>query len=646
MSATLSKVGDLLEVKLEGRWADIADAKEKIRDIPGRRWDPEKKVWVLPAEPHIADRVLKTIRPECPDDVMLWLKESMIDSEESLTTPLPDDADLLIPWARGRMPWQPDVVNDEKFEGALPYQRAAIDAMASAERMLCCDDMGLGKTFQSISAVEEWRLRNPTDANGPRLVVAPASVLGAWSRELTRWLDDPALQIIDAKTPEKRHAQVVQGIKDDAWLIVNWEQIRVKKVEAKTKGGGKRKMTVMKQPLFQYPQAVEWDIPLSEWDLATYAKADRQFGKADPVWLAVIADEIHRAKTKDSQQSKGLHRIYGKVMYGLSGTPLMNSPDELWSLLRWLWPDQYHERGENHAPGAQAYWPFYMTYVDFWEDHYGRKVVTGVKNPDALRFALKGKLVRRTAGILGLKGRKRFFFDVPLTPKQQKLYDEAEKAMWLAVEKEVAEGNKAAIEFAQRAAEGGNAVELMRIPNGAARFVRLQQIIENAALLGGDDESAVMDDFEQKYADSRPNQWVVFCKYKKSCELLAERLRAKHKANVEVYTGDVPAAYRTKIEDAYQRGEVDVIIGTIDALYQGITLTNGHMQYWLSRDVVPAKNEQGEARQDRLGQQELVRVYIPQAPNTVATDKVHVINRLKEGIVKTVLPQVEIQEVS
>lgn len=653
MPHKLVKAGDVLELTLEGRWSDISDAKDKVREIPGRQWVPDRKLWAVPATAQNADRILKSIHPECSEDLMGWIRESMTSAEESLTTPLPSDATLRVPWGHQRMPWQPEFVNDVEFKGALDYQRAAIDHMADHGRALLCDDMGLGKTFEGITAVEEWILRNTladqiTKPEGARLAIAPASVLGGWSRELKRWLKDPPVQIVDATKPEKRHEQLMQGIKDEAWVIVNWEQVRIKKLEVKRRNGSKAKLTVMKDPLFQYPQAAAWDLSFDEWgSAAPWAKADREFRKAEPGWLAVLADEIHRAKNPNAQQTQGLHRIRGQVMYGLTGTPIMNSPDELWALLAWLWPDQYHKHGpgsNNERPGAVAYWPFFMTYVEHWEDHRGRKVITGVKNPDALRFALKGKVIRRTASLLGLKGRKRFFYPVDLTPTQQKIYSEAEKAMWLAVEKDVAAGNKEAIEFARKAAEGGSFVELTKIPNGAARFVHLQKIIENAALMGGPDSSANMDDFEQKFADSRPEPWVVWCKYKMSCEIQAERLRRKFDAKVEIYNGDVRPSDRTDIEDAFQRGEIDVVVGTIDAMYQGITLTRGHLQHWLSREVVPAKNEQGESRQDRQGQQELVRVYVPQATNTVATGRVHVINRLKEGIVKTVIPQDKIEE--
>ena len=358
MPPVLTRNEDVLELSLSGcRGSEFEDARAKIKEVPGRRWNPEKKVWVVPADPQNADRILKTIRPEADDELTNWIKASMQSHEESLTSPLPDDVDnLLIPWAYERQPYQPEVVNDEEFNGALPYQRAAIDAMAERKRAILADDMGLGKTFEAISAVEEYRLRNVmkdgvTAPDGPKLVICPSSVKGSWKRELDRWLDEPEVVVVDGRTPDKRAEQIKDGIKHDAWIIVNWEQLRVQKVKIKKnlRNGGTRTVTekLMKEPLFEQTP-----------------------------WLAVLADEVHRAKNRDSQQTQGLWRCKGEVMFGLTGTPIMNSPDELWSLLRWLYPDEYHERGERHKTGAQAYWAFYEDYVDFYEDHFRRRVIT------------------------------------------------------------------------------------------------------------------------------------------------------------------------------------------------------------------------------------------------------------------------------
>lgn len=618
MPPVIQKSGDVLEVNISDcRGYEFMDAKDKIKEITGRRWDPESKNWLVPATADNADRLIRTIRPVDNPELLHWIAESKAQATEDLTTPLPDDAELSVPWGSERCEWQPEEVNDEKFTGLLPYQRSAVQLMAAAERIILGDDMGLGKTLTALSAVEEWKLNNPRkdglDQDGPKLIVAPNAVTGGWVREIKRWLPEgtPVVAIQGGWSKAKRVKALTDGIAEDAWIIVNWEQVRIEKKRVKTKGGGEKTIKQMKEPLLTETQ-----------------------------WLAVIADEVHKAKNPNSLQSLGLRRIQAPLMYGLTGTALMNSPDELWAVLAWLWPTDFHERGAAHSPGALAYWPFYNEFVEYYEDHNARKVITGVKNDDALRFLLRKRLIRRTADILGLKGRKRIYDPtIELNPGQRKLYDKAETELWLKVAEEAATGDKAAQTFIEQVQSG----RVFRIPNGAARFVRLRQILESPALLGGDDDSAILDDLVERVLDSTPNPWTVFTEFKETNYVIQRRLE-KHGLKVEVYNGDVAVPDRTKIEDAFQRGEVDVVVGTIKAMYQGITLTRGRHQYWVSRDVVPDINEQGEARNDRLGQQHQVLVYIPQPPGTVAADKVEVINRLKERIVRSVLPKIHIQE--
>jgi SNF2 family DNA or RNA helicase len=658
--AILTKVADTLELDLSKcRGMEFQDALAKARDIPGRRFDYDRKLWLFPGDdPLVAERVITTIQPQTDDALKEWVIESKMQAEADLTTAMPDDADVQVPWGRTRMPWQPEAVNDERFDGLKDYQRTAVDLLARVRRAILADDMGLGKTLEAISTVEEYVLRNPRDdgtaPEGPRLIAAPSSVKGAWVRELTRWLRDAPIQLVDAKLADKRHKQVVAGIKDNAWVIVNWEQLRVQaeiiKIKRRSGAISKRKVIHMKEPLFQVPWLAESDPSLDDLDFRTVENTIRR-GEGGH-WLAVLADEAHRAKNRKAAQSMGLHRTQGEIMLALTGTPIMNSPDELWSLLHWLYPSEFGDSTmtEKRIP----YGTFYDTYVDYYEnEQFGGKIVTGVKNPDALRFLLRDRMVRRTASQVrkgSLPGKRRVYYEVPLLPKQQKLYDEAEKQMWLEVTKEAAEGDAAAAKFLKAAQDGATPSQLYRITNGAARMVRLQQIIENPAILGGDDVSAIMDDFIEKFVDSggreKDHQWVVGCKFVPSVALLAARLR-KVGAKVAVYHGDVDPADRTKIEEAFQNGLLDAIVGTTQSMKEGITLTRGHLMYSLTAEWVPADNDQWEARcANRTGQQNFTLIYRPQAPNTVATDNVRPTNQRKERIVRTVVATDTIEEVT
>lgn len=593
-------------------------AKDKTKDVPGRRWNPDKKCWDIEATVENAERLLYGLGAVVDDDFMEWLRDKRSQQQSELSTPLPDDATLAIPWATKRAPWQPKEiqVGDEwlPFNGLDKHQRPAADLLATEKRGLLADDPGLGKTSTIISTVEEYRMRND-NPDGPRLVIAPNSVTGGWLRELKLWLgkDVPAT-IISGTTLKARHNQIERALGSDpnAWVIVNWEQIRAKRYreERRTRSGNIRKVTIeqLKEPLLEKTP-----------------------------WLLVAADESHHAKNRNAQVTRGLWRIQDMVLgYETSGSPVMNRPDELWAQLVWLYPDEYHERGSAHAPGAKAFWTFYEMYTDYDEGYWGKEIY-GVKNPDGLRFELRNRVIRRTQDqVLDLPGKVRRAVEMKLNPKQQKLYDEAEKAMWLEVEQSMTPEDEKLL-----AAHGSK--NFVRIANGATRTVRLRQILETPANLGAEDDSAVLDDMEQQVVNSQPSQWVVYCAFKETVACAVRRLE-KQGINAKPYTGDVPTTERTELENAYQRGEVQVVVGTIDALYQGITLTAGYRQYWCSRHWNPERNRQGEDRQNRRGQQHRVIVLIAQPADTVVTGKINPTNRLKERIVRAILPQDAIEE--
>jgi SNF2 family DNA or RNA helicase len=757
----LRREGDVLELDLSNaRGFEFQDALDKIKAVVGRRYDGTRKIWSVPAEAAKAEQIINLISPEVDEDIRKWVVESKMKAEADLLTPLPDDADVLVPWGFERCAWQPEKVNDETFTGLLDYQRAAVEHIAQHRQIILADDMGLGKTLEMISALTEallrcsyeaerlvsmgteesrrasealssllstvpgenlsshfggedgalYRLwhqlaagdhgpgsrtrreairRGPVDegqgtqrvsvtnggragrdcevraslselpslealALGPKLIVSPASVMGSWERELRRWLGaDPGIQLVDGYNLKKRHQQITDGILNNAWVIVNWEQLSVERIGYKVRhrgGATSTKFTwVMKEPLLEIPH-VAWMRPtLDDLDYKLVRAARKQ--PEAHGWLAVFADEAHKAKNPRAKRSKGLHRIPGWMRIAATGTPIMNSPDEIWSLLHWLWPEQY-----------TSFESFYGEYVDYYEnEHLGGKVVTGVKNPDALRFELKGRLVRRTQGQVrdSLPGRRRIYFPVDLLPEQQKLYDDAEQAIWLEVTQAAAEGDEAAQKLKQALTTGATPASLYRIPNGAARLVRLRQIIETPATLGGEPDSAVIEDLIEKVEDSEPEPWLVFTEFVPTSHVIADKLSTKFgfarwsrdtrdskKPLVAVYTGDTPKDERTMIEDDFQSGKVRAIVGTIKALQVGITLTAGHLQYWVSRDFVPDINEQGEARQaDRLGQARTTMIYVPEAAGTVAETKVPIILGRKEAIVRTVVSKDKIEEV-
>lgn len=597
----LTKTEDALTVSLQGYRGEFMDAVAAIKAIPGARFDGQTKLWSFPLDPHAAERVITAIRPEANVDTMNWIKEAKAQQQAELVTPLPSDATIELPWADRLKSWQ----------------RALVDFAATQERMICADDMGLGKTVEAIASIETWKLRKQRE-DGPKLIVCPSSVKGAWAREVVKWLGSSyPHQIVDASTAPKRVKQIEAGIADNGYVIVNYEQVRAKEVEEERPvytsrlDGSKRKtmkkvtVDVIREPLF-----------------------------AETPWIAAIADEAHRMKNRKALTSRGMWRVDAGMKIALTGTPVQNSPDELWSILRWLYPERYNSNGSAKNPKT-AYWTFFNSYVDYYETNHG-KVITGVKNPDSLRFELSHILKRRTKGqmvklgVLDLPDKTRQIVPVELSPAERKVYKEAEKQLWLEIEQEAKQA-------------GQTVTDLYTIPNGAARTLRLRQIISTLANLGGDDVSSKLDTAVDLIMDAQPKQFGVFTEFVPTAHALVERLSKKGLRAV-AYTGNVDSVQRTEYEDQFQAGEIDVIVGTIGAMKEGITLTAADTAIFIELPWVPSVRNQCEDRFHRVGQKNAVTSIILEATSTVDDGKLGPTNSKKEMIVSQVIQTDHVEE--
>ena len=168
----------------------------------------------------------------------------------------------------------------------MPFQQDGVRALLEMDRLLLADDMGLGKTVQAVAAL---RILAARDKAGPALVVAPASVLDQWRRELAKWA--PELSAI-----------VVRGSADDR----TW-QWRARK-----------------------------DVTLVGYEtLRSDARRIRALRPPGEVWSAVVADEAQRIKNRNdtSQAIKSLSRTRS---WALTGTPVENHEDELASIIEFV----------------------------------------------------------------------------------------------------------------------------------------------------------------------------------------------------------------------------------------------------------------------------------------------------------------------
>ncbi|KAJ7356040.1 choline dehydrogenase 7 [Desmophyllum pertusum] len=162
--------------------------------------------------------------------------------------------------------------------------------------------MGLGKTIQSISFLIEMQRYG---VRGPFLVIAPLSTISNWQREFETWSDINAV--------------VYHGSASSRHLIQEYE------FYFRDEHG---------QPI---PGLFKFEAMITTYEIII---ADNMQLGAVP-WRCVVIDEAHRLKNRNCKLMEGLNNLSMEHRILLTGTPLQNNVDELFSLLNFLEPSQF-----------------------------------------------------------------------------------------------------------------------------------------------------------------------------------------------------------------------------------------------------------------------------------------------------------------
>lgn len=163
---------------------------------------------------------------------------------------------------------------------------------------ILADEMGLGKTIQAISLLAY--LMESKGIHGPHMIIAPKAVCPNWRNEMERWLPDVECVLYDGTGPERR------VLREDVVLP--------------------GKFTVL---------ITHYDLVMR--DKATLTK---------PKWQYLIIDEGHRLKNHECTLARTLGQHYSsRQRLLLTGTPIQNNLNELWSLLNFILPHVFKSSG-------------------------------------------------------------------------------------------------------------------------------------------------------------------------------------------------------------------------------------------------------------------------------------------------------------
>ena len=239
----------------------------------------------------------------------------------------------------------------------LPYQRDGMLHLAFGERALLADEMGLGKTVQAIAACELLARRKGIERV---LVVCPASLKAEWEEQIARFTDRPARAVFGA-----RPARLTAYREPAFFTIVNYEQVL-------------------------------GDAP----DINEILHPD-----------VVVLDEAQRIKNWQIKTARRVKSLRSPYAFVLTGTPVENRIDELYSIVQYLDPELVG--------------PLFRFNRDFYElDERGRPV--DYKNLAELRRRLQPVMLRRRKSDVEseLPGRTIKTYFVPMVEEQALRYGE------------------------------------------------------------------------------------------------------------------------------------------------------------------------------------------------------------------------------
>ena len=402
------------------------------------------------------------------------------------------------------------------------YQLRGAIFLACRGRSILGDDMGLGKTVQTMAAVELLARERGIERV---LVVAPASVKYQWESEIRKFTDRPV--------------QVIEGLQED-------------------------RLAQYAQPTFY--RLVNYEQVLRDRDALNAWNPD-----------LIVLDEAQRIKNWESKISKAVKKLHSRYAIVLTGTPLENRLEELYSIVQFV---------DDRRLGPA----FQFLHEHRVLDEQGR--LKGYRHLDRIREKLAPILLRRTrAEVLHqLPERTDSTIYVELAEAQRRPYEEQRAALARLLQKKVL-----------------TELDRKRI---LCCVANLRMLCDSTFLFDkATNISPKLDEFAELMQDliqEGGHKAVVFSQWEVMLDQAAKRL-AEQGIGHALLHGRVPAKDRRGLLEAFRDDPACRVLLSTDAGGTGLNLQVADTVINLELPWNPAVLEQRIARVHRLGQSRPVR---------------------------------------
>ena len=400
------------------------------------------------------------------------------------------------------------------------WQVEGVRKLARMNSFLLGDEMGLGKSLQSLTVAALDFDRGLADRV---LVLCPPKLVYNWLEEIEKFTH---FKTIPLEGTPKRRAELLDALKDD--------------------------LTV-------------------EVVVAGYTMVQKHLDELNEIGFQIcICDESHELKTPSSKRWKAVRKLEVQRWFMLSGTPMMNRPNELWTTLNRIDPSTFDN-----------YYVFTHRFCTF--GGFKRKQIVGVRRPKELATILDAVMLRRLkTDVLDLPDKQYTTKVVGLTTLQKKLYKEALTEFQLTLP---------------------NDPDPMELEQGMVRFLRLKQICATPATLGFEDKSdklEVATDLASELVDNG-NKVVMFTNFRGVLASMASRLAELEIPVYQLHGGIKVADRQQAIKDWTESDEPGVILAMIQVAGVGLNMTAARHAIFIDKAYVPGVNDQAADRLHRIG---------------------------------------------
>lgn len=525
-----------------------------VKAVPGAKWDGEKRTWTVPLSwpACLALRSEFGADLEIGPNLKVWAAAT--GRAKHILRQLRNN-----PLAEVPRPASPG------FDTLYPYQLNGALAIALTDGYIIADEQGTGKSRTALAGLEllaDGRLPGQPDREPvpifPCLIVAPKSMLKTWAKEIDLFFPGANVSVVDG-TPKARAKALEPG---SDFYVINYDLLAK---HSRVSGHG----SIELKPEHKLDKEIQLIAPQS-----------------------VIADECHRAKNAKSVWTRALWSASSKarVRIGLTGTPIQDTPVDLWALLRFIAPMEYPSKTT-----------FTNRYLAWGYNPWGGLEVTGLSPAHGDEFLqnldARSRRITKDIALPFLPPKVHELRWVTLPPKLRKPYNAMEKELVADLGSSTLVAGSVlerAGRLVQLASAFGEMVdkEVINKTTGEPEIITRYRMTLPSPKIDAFLEDVSKGDFDGQSV-------VVYSDSRQLIDLLSNemnRLKLDHSSIV----GGMSAEDRQLAIDAFQTGAVKFCLIT-RAGGEGVTLTAASVMVRIARSWSLTAHQQAEDRVHRIG---------------------------------------------